>query len=359
MTPNNSIVHRAIEPRVNQLDASILDSELMDLLKNQLWAAFKHFHPQIKDKYEPELLLVLKLLLFKVTIWDHSATYGAKLQNLRLVHTKSTVSKLIPMSQTQKILYGLITAGGSYMWGKLEDYLAKASVDEDENSWSRRLRSFADLLTTAWTTSSLFNFVAFLYSGRYSTLILRLLRIRFVPASRSLTRQVNFEFQNRQLVWNALTEFLLFILPLLNLPKLKRKAARLLGGKTSKSQGELSFLPVKTCAICYKTSADSTSTDITNPYQGECGHIYCYVCLTNQLAEDPEEGWSCLRCGSTIKTAVPWTDVREESIVVREESKLADQTTDTSVEYFDSDEDQEYVMEEDIGGSEFIVEGSH
>lgn len=315
------------EPRVGQLDASILDSELLELLKGQLFGAFKYFHPEIKDKYPTEILLLLRLALFKVTVWDHSTTYGAKLQHLKLVDAASKIGgKAIPLSKRQKLSYGVVVVGGSYLWKKFETYLALRDEpgDIDENDTQARgvkvLRKVVDLLNLLWDVSTLANFVLFLYSGRYSTLVLRLLQMRFVPVSRSFSRQVNFEFQNRQLVWNALTEFLLFTLPLINLPKIKRRISNLLRTKPSATTdgGELSFLPKKVCPICYKTDTGetaNTSTTVTNPYQGECGHVYCYVCLQTKLLEDPESGWPCLICTKVIKKAAPYIDIDTSSII--------------------------------------------
>lgn len=81
-------------------------------------------------------------------------------------------------------------------------------------------------------------------------------------------------------------------------------------------KGELSFLPEKTCAICYKeTSADTEgkgpgaggSTDVTNPYEAiPCGHLYCYICITSQITLEEGEGWECLRCNTLIKKCRPW-----------------------------------------------------
>lgn len=81
-------------------------------------------------------------------------------------------------------------------------------------------------------------------------------------------------------------------------------------------KGELSFLPEKTCAICFKeTSAETEgkgvgaggSTDVTNPYEAiPCGHLYCYICITSKIALEEGEGWECLRCSSLIKKCRPW-----------------------------------------------------
>lgn len=329
------------QPRVGQLDASVLDGELVDLLKSQLWKVFKTFRPEVKDHYESELLLLLKLVVFKLTVWDHSATYGAKLQNLKFVDGRVGTSLSRPLSRNQKLGYAILVVGGDFLWDKLERYIS--TMDEGRDDFDSRaarrtafLRKLSDALSSLWSLSSLANFLFFLYTGRYSTLILRLLRIRLVPASRSLTRQVNFEFQNRQLVWNAFTEFLLFIVPVLNLPRIKRRVTKFLsqglpGGNgtsgQSSTQGELYFLPEKTCPICYQGTESTGSgtgsshvahnTDITNPYEAaECSHVYCYVCITTKLLEAGGEGWNCLRCATLIRKAKPFVQINPSAIAI-------------------------------------------
>lgn len=101
----------------------------------------------------------------------------------------------------------------------------------------------------------------------------------------------------------------------------------------SEKQGQLAFLPERTCAICYNeqhpaatSEADilgdssggvigSAQTDITNPYETiPCGCIYCFVCITERLEAEEGEGWICLRCGEIVKQCKPWNgDVLEEA----------------------------------------------
>jgi peroxin-2 len=78
----------------------------------------------IRDDWSPEILLGLRAALFKLSIWDQNASYGAVLQNLR--YTDARVKGHLPASPTkgQKALYGLITVGGGYGWTKWEDWLA-------------------------------------------------------------------------------------------------------------------------------------------------------------------------------------------------------------------------------------------
>ena len=88
-------------------------------------------------------------------------------------------------------------------------------------------------------------------------------------------------------------------------------------------QGELGFLPERTCAICYKDQnpagvegqlvgagggvVGSANTDVTNPYMAvPCGCIYCFVCIAQRLDAEDGEAWTCLRCGRLVKECAPW-----------------------------------------------------
>jgi peroxin-2 len=59
---------------------------------------------------------------------------------------------------------------------------------------------------------------------------------------------------------------------------------------------------------------------ITNPYCGECGHVYCYTCLIEEIANEEGDGWRCLRCGTLIKHVTRWEEVIEDDTVKEEET---------------------------------------
>lgn len=69
--------------RVNQLDAELLDNELVNMLLAPFKAALANIKSTLPTDAEPELLLLFRLALFKLSIVDRGATYGAMLQNLR------------------------------------------------------------------------------------------------------------------------------------------------------------------------------------------------------------------------------------------------------------------------------------
>lgn len=203
----------------------------------------------------------------------------------------------------------------------------------------------SSIASTTHSITAFASFLVFLVNGRYRTLLDRILRLRLAPPSSQVSREVSFEYLNRQLVWHAFTEFLLFLLPLVGISRWRkwllrawRKTKALAKTGTGSddevtSEGGLAFLPERTCAICYQdqnpTSTSeievmaisgasggvvgSAQTDVTNPYETIiCGCIYCYVCIVKRLEADEGEGWTCLRCGELIKECKPWAgDVLE------------------------------------------------
>ncbi|KAH0556737.1 peroxisome assembly protein (Peroxin-2) [Trichoglossum hirsutum] len=331
--------------RVGQVDAELLDEELLELLRGQAGEALKYFG----EDWSAEILLALRAILFKISIWDHDASYGAALQNLKYTDARYKGPIHRPPAKWQKGLYGLFTLGGRYAWSKWEDWLMEKEGGYGEVSNEIRLLSrITSQISAIHSVAAFVSFLVFLINGRYRTLIDRLLRLRLAPPTNQISREVSFEYLNRQLVWHAFTEFLLFVLPLVGIRRWRRWLSR--GWRKTKSflqsgskegenglepTGELHFLPERTCAICYHdqnpTSTSETEimavsgasggvigsaqTDVTNPYEtAPCGCIYCFVCLAQKLEAEEGEGWTCLRCGKLVKECKPWNgDVLEET----------------------------------------------
>ncbi|OJD36686.1 peroxisomal biogenesis factor 2 [Diplodia corticola] len=359
--------------RVGQVDAELLDEELLELLKGQVGEALKYFGSHLTDDHKPEILLALRLILFKLSIWDHNASYGAALQGLRYTDARAGGAASLPPPQPwQKASHGLLTIGGRYAWTKWEAWLSTRSHSDPPPSPSphtntttpspsrQSLLPLAARLTSALSTAHSFaalaSFLVFLANGRYRTLADRLLRLRLAPATAAgVAREVSFEYLNRQLVWHAFTEFLLFLLPLVGVARWRRMGARAWrrgrgwvrglvgwgGGGSGGDEGdgedgeggkggELGFLPERTCAVCYAEQnlggggeqqqqallgqqaggsgvVGSAATDVTNPYQAvPCGCVYCFVCLAQKIEAEEGEGWTCLRCGEVVTACRPW-----------------------------------------------------
>lgn len=346
--------------RVGQVDAELLDDELLSLLRDQVGEALKYFggggaalggsSSDLKEAWSDEILLVLRALLFKLTVWDHDATYGAALQNLRYTDARHEGPVLVPPSKVQKALYGLVTVGGRYAWTRLEEWLVRQDDGDFDEPTPRvkQMKKMASLAESVHAAAAFASFLVFLVRGRYRTLLDRILRMRLAPPTSQVSREVSFEYLNRQLVWHAFTEFLLFVLPLVGINKWRRWLSRTWrstkkvmstgggggggdDGLADEKMGEYSFLPERTCAICYQDQntasteqevlaaaassgvVGSAQTDITNPYETiPCGCIYCFVCLATRIEGEDGEGWTCLRCGEMVKECRPWNgDVLE------------------------------------------------
>ncbi|KAI1368305.1 Pex12 amino terminal region-domain-containing protein [Xylaria arbuscula] len=336
--------------RVGQVDAELLDGELVQLLRDQVGDALKYLGTNLKDDWAAEIQLALRAILFKLTVWDHDATYGAALQNLKYTDARREGAVLVPPSRWQKSLYGLVTVFGNYGWAKWENWLLDQDNGYDEPSpWVKRLSSIKTRITNVHSMAAFASFLIFLLHGRYRTILDRVLRMRLAPPTSQVSREVSLEYLNRQLVWHAFTEFLLFVLPLVGINRWRRWLSRT-WRKTKEiihvapedtaenKNGEFAFLPERTCAICYQDQNSAVSetevlaaaassgvvgsaqTDITNPYETiPCGCIYCFVCLATRLEREEGEGWTCLRCGELVKECRPWSG----DVLLEEQPKTA------------------------------------
>lgn len=329
--------------RVGQVDAELLDEELLSLLKGQVGEGLKYFGAHIQDDWSQEILLVLRAALFKLSIWDNDASYGATLQNLRYADARKPIALQSKPTRVQKCLYGLFMVTGKYGWDKWENWLI-----EQEGGYTapsarvQRLSRLTSWISTTHSLAAFTSFLVFLVNGRYRTLTDRILRLRLVSPSSQISREVSFEYLNRQLVWHAFTEFLLFLLPLVGIGRWRRWLTRAWkktksmvrsdqGAESEQDQvksGPLAFLPERTCAICYQDQNPSSTseaeilgsntgasggiigsaeTDIVNPYETiPCKCIYCFVCIASKIEAEEGNGWSCLRCGELVYRCKPW-----------------------------------------------------
>ncbi|GAA5895807.1 hypothetical protein JCM5296_006672 [Sporobolomyces johnsonii] len=327
--------------RVAQLDASLLDNELEAILQAPVKTALEGVTTPGRWSWEPEVLALLRLAVLRMSLWDNGATYGSSLQNLRYrnegKHGRGLQSTATDSSLTrlQKLAYTVLFVLPPYLHARLQDRMLTSSwadeplprtwislVDprralisgrrrgEEMIQWRREWkRAIWELLGAGEKLAAfagLANFLIFLYNGRYRTLVDRILKMRLVYAQRSVTPNVSFEYLNRQLVWEAFTEFLLFLMPLINLHRLRLRlskavTSRAVNSKTLRAvasalpaplastlglsslaasskassdpsesrKGPLHFLPPSTCPICYSSfnhlSAALPSSSLADP----------------------------------------------------------------------------------------------
>lgn len=309
--------------RVAQLDASLLDAELEQLLAAPVLKALEGIRRGHGRDWTHELMAALRVAVLRLSMFGNSnktaATYGSTLQNLKYrderKHANGLQSTAIDSTptRTQKWAYVALQVAPIYVIARLRDTMAASSwADEPlprswlslinpgrlgnkrrrtelKAEWKRSVWELVNASDRLYAMLDLANFLVFLYDGKYRSLIDRLLKLRLIYASRSISRNVSFEFLNRQLVWEAFTEFLLFLMPLVNLHRLRVRLTRLVtnkaadsktlqsvvkvlpapvaralglprltaasGGQSKKQNGPLHFLSPDTCPICYSSYA--------------------------------------------------------------------------------------------------------
>ena len=375
--------------RVGQVDAELLDEELLLLLQNEAGQALKYYGDYLAEDWSAELRLALRAILFKLSIWDHNATYGAALQNLQYVDARSSNLIAQPPSKWQKSLHGIVTVFGRYAWAKWDSWLIERRAIFAHSDVMRLAERATSWLSTTHSIAALISFIVFLVNGRYRTLTDRLLGLRLASPSGQFSRQISFEYLNRQLVWHAFTEFLLFMLPLLGISRWRRYLGRLWqkfkvalqsrGGFSSTETpldrlGPLAHLPESTCAICHQEEnqgasseaellgvnaalrssgvAGSASTDVVNPYQTiPCACVYCFVCLATKLQAEEGQGWTCLRCGEAVNSCQPWRG----DVTVDEQPARPEDFSSINASA-DNDRDMDNALTDDMGSQSHLTE---
>mmetsp|Transcript_12339 Transcript_12339/g.23972 ORF Transcript_12339/g.23972 Transcript_12339/m.23972 type:complete len:405 (+) Transcript_12339:106-1320(+) len=224
--------------RVAQLDALMLDGELISLLKTQasgVLACVPEWE-QASARFQPELMAVLRLVVWVFSTRVNAAPPGDALQNLRyrneFVFDAAHKAGLLRLpgddpSRLQRILHGVGSVLVPWAWERLEEHsLVHRWSSLDEDDWRNRAAKLMDKAERCYVLASLSNFVAFLYDGRYRSLLDRLLQMRVVYAKSEAHRAVSFEFINQQLLYDGFSDMLMCLLPVIDWDRLRRIALR-------------------------------------------------------------------------------------------------------------------------------------
>lgn len=122
------------------------------------------------------------------------------------------------------------------------------------------------------------------------------------PNAKPIQRGITFDYLNRQMVWDRLTAFLLFIMPLVRWGSWWSKTAMLLRLRRtagSHTDGIQADSPADHCVVCGLLPQMACTTN--------CGHVHCYYCLAQACGTDQHGRSSrrvsqptCAECGSDI-----------------------------------------------------------
>ncbi|KAL4635140.1 peroxisome biogenesis factor 2-like [Arapaima gigas] len=278
--------------RVSQLDAFELDAALEQLLWSQFCQCFQHLRPGHLTPFEPELKALLQLLIWRFTVYSKSATVGQVLLNIRYKNDLSQAQRYRPMSRQQKVWFALCTVGEKW----LKERFYSLFLTHPADCHMHKVRRTLALLSGLAKVASLLNFLHFLQWGRFPTLTERLLGIRAVFTRPPGPYDLGFQEATRELLWHGFAEFLIFLLPLFSMGRLRAILRTLLPWAEDKgdSIGPSSCRPTE-CALCGEWP--------TMPHTIGCEHIFCYYCVKSHAMA--EMCFSCPKCGLELKALEP------------------------------------------------------
>ncbi|KAJ3407894.1 hypothetical protein CcCBS67573_g04762 [Chytriomyces confervae] len=183
------------------------------------------------------------------------------------------------------------------------DPYPETSAMKEATAWKTRARSCIQAIENIAAIASLINFIAFLTGGKYRTLFERILRIRVVPRSRSSPMSnANFEYMNRELVWRSLTDFMSYMIPLVNLVRIRRK---MMVAGTAFTRSILKRIQEpKTPSSKTANSAIETTSEANQPNATEDKDLETALLLKMEQIEEPEN--ACPLCVDAGR----WEDVK-------------------------------------------------
>lgn len=276
--------------RVNQLDARRLDGEITSILRQQLQDAVLSDEWPL-ERFAEEMEVLLQAMLWRYTVWIDQPTPGGRLQNLHYAAVKRSSTgqmAVLPLSRLQKLGFLALWVVVPYLGRRIAGRLQLERWAQNRPWLKSLVTSIVPRLVAVHSLLVALNFLVFLRFGTYSELRDRLLNIRLVHVDPTARRQVAFEYMNRVMIWNGLSEFLMTVLPLVNLSRLRRSMMRRLLPKSADHGNS-----VAPCGFCGSISPSL-------PMRTNCNHVFCYYCVASEFMENPK-ALPCPRCGERIR----------------------------------------------------------
>ncbi|XP_053715947.1 peroxisome biogenesis factor 2 [Synchiropus splendidus] len=259
--------------RISQLDSLELDTALEQLVWTQFSQCFQNCRPGLLTPLEPELKALLQLLVWRFTLCSSSTTVGQSILSLCYHDSRSSSAGYKPLSSRQKLALALHTAGPRWLQERSHSILRSFGLTSGSpvSGGHGFLRISLTVISALAQLASLTNFLIFLRKGQHPVLAERVVGCRAVFSKPNVTRDITYQYMNRELLWHGFAEFLIFLLPIINSRKLKATVQSVLFGKETCSASEARDGTWKECAFCGEWP--------TMPHTIGCRHVFCYYCI--------------------------------------------------------------------------------
>lgn len=331
--------------RSSQTDAEQLDDELRSLFTASLNRCLGLLDSARLTGYYRELVLVLESVIFGLTVGRGRPSPGMSLLNLKYRderRSSANGNEGPPLTKRQRTLLYLGHIVTPYVWSKVCASLARCldaggfphatdlgiarltarfpavpPVAGDQKyaherdpvagplrsmmlAWRLALWSLASRLETAmktfeaaWRGLELVNYAVFVRRGAYRGVLERLLGTRLVYADVRASRHINFDYLNRQLIWSEVSDFILFVLPLVHMGPVGRLVNTYLPMNES-IKGSSTPVPDASCPVC-ETTKECPIRCQAMP----CRHTYCYYCFASRFGCSVEP--RCYVCSEPVR----------------------------------------------------------
>jgi len=212
------------------IDAHRIDFELLSLFRGHIERGFALLDPDGVETFKPEIEAVISLLLWWTCIYKDRPTPGMSMLNLKYYGNTESC----PPRKSQRAMLGLCTVLAPWLFERLrriglsQDWPSEASDSSRGRMWRLLERS-----ESVWKFLYLANLLAFLRGRRHSPSVADTLsgiqirpKLLFagtdeIGSSENVAasipfRNINFQFMNRELMWDSFTSFALFAAPALD-----------------------------------------------------------------------------------------------------------------------------------------------
>eukprot|EP00656_Telonema_subtile_P043120 TRINITY_DN4951_c0_g2_i1.p1 TRINITY_DN4951_c0_g2~~TRINITY_DN4951_c0_g2_i1.p1 ORF type:complete len:264 (-),score=39.60 TRINITY_DN4951_c0_g2_i1:443-1234(-) len=258
--------------------------------------------------------MALRAAVFWFTVATDNPSPGSQLMGLQYrneLAAKGSRSMGV-LSRLQKVLFAIATVLLPYLSRRFDAAATENSwaTRYGDTSWRMRLVRLLRRCSELHKLVSSLHLLSFmLLDGRYRSPIEQLVGARLVPAQRHGARgSMPFDFLNQQLVFNGLTEFTRWAVPVFSAAQSKMLAL----GNSLVHHMQPSAAHTPSVASDPASWAHDCSVCDASPavmgFAGSCGHVGCYVCLRAAVMDDPHA--RCSRCGvalSTLRRYEPWS----------------------------------------------------
>jgi len=274
--------------RVNQIESDKIDDECKDILTSKLQKAFEFFDPSVLRRFKSEIKLVVNFFYYRYTIARDISLPGHEIQNIKFA-SRNEKREFGPLTKKQKILFLLLDIIGGYVADKMRAHFENTQDHELSKTMVIAKKTF-QWLDKIYKLLSLINFVLFIRTFKYHTLVERILKIEYDHIRQGVRRTLDFEYMNRTIIWNVLSDFMAFALPYMQYgfgEMLKKMFffTTFIGSISIDMEGT-----EMKCGIC-------RDEKMTLPYKTtQCDCKFCYYCLKSLMQEKSQEGKTEYHC---------------------------------------------------------------